>query len=141
MATFLCYWINFHCSKWPNVEQKIQQSGHTDHHHQCGSRVKATHMGGNAEIIGLSHPFPGSVSEAIYNLKWPTDSVTRWPDYLFNIWLFRIIKISPIALKICLSRFKKIQNAKLTLSEHYQKTLKLAKVAKFHQIRSHCRRR
>ena len=67
------------------------------------------------------------------------DSVTRWPDYLFNIWLFRIIKISPIALKICLSRFKKIQNAKLTLSEHYQKTLKLAKVAKFHQIRSHCR--
>ena len=27
--SFLCHWANFHWSKWPNVEQLIQHSGHT----------------------------------------------------------------------------------------------------------------
>ena len=29
LPNFLCIWANFHCWKWPNIEQIIEPSGHT----------------------------------------------------------------------------------------------------------------
>ena len=29
LEDFLCYWVNFLCYKWPNIEQIIWPSGHT----------------------------------------------------------------------------------------------------------------
>ena len=39
-----------------------------------------------------------------------SDSVTRWPAHLFNIWPFATMKICPIAQKIGKSRFKILPN-------------------------------
>ena len=33
-------------------------------------------------------------------------SVTRWPDYVFNIWPFTAMKISPKSYKLCQSELK-----------------------------------
>ena len=45
--------------------------------------------------------YSGQPYKAITDAKEDPSSVTRWLDYLFNIWSFTTMKISPIAFKIC----------------------------------------
>ena len=35
-----CYWANFHCCKWSNIEQTISPSGHTDTNTQKRKETK-----------------------------------------------------------------------------------------------------
>ena len=69
------------------------------------TRLDSTHFQNN-----LTHSFlASSLGRSCHGIRYNNDvaSVTRWPDYLFNIWPFAIMKIWPMA-KILLPKL--VQN-------------------------------
>ena len=39
LANCLCYWANFHCSKWASIEQNVLPSGHSVRKLKCCVRM------------------------------------------------------------------------------------------------------